>query len=261
MKPLRLKLNLTGNIIDALGVLNPLKWIRGFEMKKTIITLLVLLLAISSVFAAELHANIPTNLLEQFSYVVGYVANDYYYYYKYYYYPEMDDNYGYVGYYDYYYQTPLYTDAEMQQILNDYVEDYNARLSATAEANLKEAEAFLEENAKQEGVYTTESGLQYKIISQGTGVQPTDEDTVELDYQLTLLDGTVVDSSYERGEHSSFSMTGVITGFAEGCKLMPIGSHYIFYIHPDMGYGEYSVGSIEPNSLLIFEVETYAIVE
>ena len=230
-------------------------------MKKTIITLLVLLLAISSVFAAEIHTNIPTNLTEQFSYVVGYVANDYYYYYKYYYYPEMSDTYGAAGYYDYYYQTPLYTDEQMQQIINDYLTDYEARLAEVAEANLKEAEAFLEENAKAEGVYTTESGLQYKIISQGTGEQPTDEDTVELDYQLTLLDGTVIDSSYLRGEHSSFSMTGVITGFAEGCKLMPIGSHYIFYIHPNMGYGSNSVGSIEPNSLLIFEVETYSIVQ
>ncbi len=229
-------------------------------MKKAIITLLVLLLAISSVFAVEIRADIPTTLLEQFSYVVGYVTEGYYYYYKYYYYPEMDDNFGYLGYSDYYYQTPLYTEEKMQQIINDYSADYEARMAALAEENLQIAENFLTENAKQEGVYTTESGLQYKIVTQGTGVQPTDADTVELDYKLTLLDGTVIDSSYDRGEHSSFAMTGVITGFAEGCKLMPIGSHYIFYIHPDMGYGSSSVGNIEPNSLLIFEVETYAIV-
>ena len=230
-------------------------------MKKAIITLLVLIVAISSVFAMELHANIPTTLLEQFSYVLGYATNDYYYYYKYYYYPEADDTYAAVGYYDYYYQTPLYSDEKMQEIIEDYSADYNARMEALAAENLATAEAFLEENAKQEGVYTTESGLQYKIISQGSGVQPTDEDTVELDYELKLLDGTVVDSSYLRGEHSSFSMTGVITGFAEGCKLMPIGSHYIFYIHPDLGYGTSNLGDIGPNSLLIFEVETYSIVE
>ncbi len=230
-------------------------------MKKTIIALLVLLVAISSIFATELHANVPTNLLDQFSYVVGYITNDYYYYYKYYYYPELNDTFGAVGYYDYYNQTPLYTDEQMQQIIENYSADYAARMAKLAEENLQVAESFLEENAKQEGVYTTEMGLQYKIISQGTGVQPTDTDTVELDYELTLLDGTVIDSSYSRGEHSSFALSSVIAGFAEGCKLMPIGSHYIFYIHPDIGYGASGVGSIEPNSLLIFEVETYSIVQ
>jgi FKBP-type peptidyl-prolyl cis-trans isomerase len=230
-------------------------------MKKTIITLLVLLLAVSAVFAAELHANIPSTLLEQFSYVVGYVTSDYYYFYKYYYYPEMDDTFAAAGYYDYYSQTPLYTEEKMQEIISDYVADYNARMEVLAVENLEKAESFLEENAKQEGIYTTESGLQYKVISQGTGEQPTDEDTVELDYELKLLDGTVVDSSYERGEHSSFAMTGVISGFAEGCKLMPLGSHYVFYIHPDLGYGTANMGNIGPNALLIFEVETYSIVE
>lgn len=230
-------------------------------MKKTIIVLLALLLAVSSVFAVELHANVPTTLLDQFSYVVGYIANDYYYYYKYYYYTELNDTFGAVGYYDYYNQTPLYTDEQMQQIINNYEADYAARMATLAEDNLQKAESFLEENAKQEGVYTTESGLQYKIISQGTGVQPSDTDTVELDYSLTLLDGTVVDSSYARGEHSSFALSSVISGFAEGCKLMPVGSHYIFYIHPNLGYGSTNLGSIEPNSLLIFEVETYSIVQ
>ena len=230
-------------------------------MKKTIITLLVLIMAISSVFAMEFHTTIPTNLLEQFSYVVGYVTNGYYYYYKYYYYPDLDDTYGAAGYYDYYYQTPLYTEEKMQEIINEYSAEYEAKQAVIAAENLEEAEAFLEENLKQEGVYVTESGLQYKIISQGTGEQPTADDTVELDYELTLLDGTVLDSSYSRGEHSSFAMNSVITGFAEGCMLMPIGSHYIFYIHPDLGYGSSSVGSIEGNSLLIFEVETYSIVE
>lgn len=230
-------------------------------MKKTIITLLVILVAISSVFAADLHATVPTTLLEQFSYVVGYITNQYYYFYKYYYYPEMDDTYGSAGYYDYYTENPLYSEEEMQKIIEEYSADYTARMAVVAAENLEVAETFLEENAKKDGVYTTESGLQYKIIKQGTGVQPTDADTVELDYELTLLDGTVLDSSYERGEHSSFAMTGVITGFAEGCKLMPLGSHYIFYIHPSMGYGESGAGSIEPNTLLIFEVETYSIVQ
>ena len=234
---------------------------KELKMKKAIITLLVLIVAIGSIFAMELHSTIPTNLTEQFSYVLGYATNDYYYYYKYYYYPEAVDTYAAAGYYDYYNQTPLYSDEKMQQIIEDYSADYEARMEVLAAENLAEAESFLEENAKQEGVYTTESGLQYQIVSQGTGVQPTDEDTVELNYELKLLDGTVVDSSYSRGEHSSFPLSSVITGFAEGCKLMPLGSHYIFYIHPDLGYGTSSLSGIEPNSLLIFEVETYSIVE
>lgn len=231
-------------------------------MKKALLVFLFIMMALSCVFA-ENSASMtePQTLIEKFSYVVGYYAGSYYYYYKYQLYPDMIDEFAFMGDEDYAAKTPLYTEEEMTQILNDYVAEYKAKLAELAKSNLKEAEDFLVANAKNKDVYTTESGLQYKIISKGKGKTPNETNTVELDYELTLLDGTVVDSSYERGEHSSFALTNVIAGFSEGCQLMPIGSHYIFYIHPNLGYGEYSSGPIEPNSLLVFEVETYSIVE
>ena len=100
------------------------------------------------------------------------------------------------------------------------------------------------------------------MIKQGSGEKVTDKTAkVELDYELRLLDGTVVDSSYKRGKHSTLQLTQVIEGFREGVMLMPMGSHYIFYIHPDLGYGAKGSGNTEPNSLLIFEIETYSIAD
>lgn len=241
-------------------------------MKKTLLVFLVIMMSLSCVFAESSSSKTssvttssataePQTNLEKFSYVVGYSAGSYYYYYKYYFYPEMLDEFAILGDEDYTAGTPLYTEDEMEQIIQDYIAEYKSKMAELAASNLKEAEDFLANNAKNKGVYTTDSGLQYKIISKGKGKKPKETNTVELDYELTLLDGTVVDSSYERGEHSSFSLSNVIAGFSEGCQLMPIGSHYIFYIHPNLGYGENASGPIEPNSLLIFEVETYSIVE
>ena len=174
-------------------------------------------------------------------------------------YPELQPYFGSLGIYDYMTGNLLYTIEELNQILNDYFEDYDIRMAAKADANLARAEAFLAENASKEGIYTTESGLQYEIIRKGDGKLALATDSVELDYELKLLDGTVIDSSYARGEHSTFPLSGVIEGFREGVMLMPMGSHYIFYIHPDLGYGDRATGSMEPNSLLIFNVETYSI--
>ena len=143
--------------------------------------------------------------------------------------------------------------------MSDYYDDYDMRMAALADANLAEAEAFLKENAKKEGIITTESGLQYQVVRQGDGALAKETDSVELDYELTLLDGTVIDSSYARGEHSTFPLSSVIAGFREGVMLMPMGSSYVFYIHPNIGYGDQATGSMEPNSLLIFKVETYSI--
>lgn len=210
----------------------------------------------------------PTTLVEKFSYAFGVYVADYYgpdyatYYYSMYQaqvYPELQPYFGSLGIYDYMTGNLLYTIEELNQILNDYFEDYDIRMAAKADANLARAEAFLAENASKEGIYTTESGLQYEIIRKGDGKLAQATDSVELDYELKLLDGTVIDSSYARGEHSTFPLSGVIEGFREGVMLMPMGSHYIFYIHPDLGYGDRATGSMEPNSLLIFNVETYSI--
>ena len=203
----------------------------------------------------------PVTLLDQFSYVLGYaVGADYFYMYQYYYYPEAEDYFGMLGAYDAQMGQSIYSDEEMNNIIVAYEEDFAIRKEQQAVDNLAVAENFLSENAKQEGVYTTESGLQYMIITQGEGNKPQRSDTVELDYQLTLLDGSVIDSSYLRGEHASFALNSVIEGFAEGVCLMPIGSHYKFFIHPNLGYGDVYMSSMAPNSLLIFEVQTYSIV-
>ena len=108
----------------------------------------------------------------------------------------------------------------------------------------------------------TASGLQYKVVKQGSGEKAVSaSDKVELDYELKLMDGTVVDSSYMKGAHSTFALNRVIEGFREGVMIMPMGSHYIFYIHPDLGYGTNAPAKIGPEALLIFEVETYSIVK
>lgn len=210
----------------------------------------------------------PETLIEKFSYAMGvYVADaygvenapDYYGMFQMYYLPEIDSYYGFLGIYDYMNGSLLYTIEELNQIMSDYYDDYDMRMAALADENLARAEAFLAENAKKEGIRTTESGLQYEIVRQGEGALAKATDSVELDYELTLMDGTVIDSSYARGEHSTFPLSGVIPGFSEGVMLMPMGSQYVFYIHPSLGYGDQATGSMGPNSLLIFKVETYSI--
>jgi len=128
-----------------------------------------------------------------------------------------------------------------------------------AEGNLAEGLAFLEENAKKEGVTTTESGLQYEVITEGTGPKPTESSTVTVHYEGTLIDGTVFDSSYESGEPVSFPLNGVIPGWTEGLQLMPVGSTYMLYLPPSLGYGARGTGPIPGNSVLIFKVELLGI--
>jgi FKBP-type peptidyl-prolyl cis-trans isomerase FkpA len=106
---------------------------------------------------------------------------------------------------------------------------------------------------------TTASGLQYRVITQGTGPRPTAADSVRVHYRGTLTDGTVFDSSYDRGEPISFSVGGVIAGWTEGLQLMPVGSTYEFVIPSNLGYGASGNGPIPPNATLIFQVELLAI--
>ena len=125
-----------------------------------------------------------------------------------------------------------------------------------------EGEAFLAENAKREGVFVTESGLQYEVITMGEGEKPTAESTVKVHYHGTLIDGTVFDSSVQRGEPIEFPLGGVIKGWTEGLQLMPIGSKFILYIPYQLAYGERGAGAdIAPYSALIFEVELLDIVK
>jgi FKBP-type peptidyl-prolyl cis-trans isomerase len=119
---------------------------------------------------------------------------------------------------------------------------------------------FLEANGKKPDVTTTASGLQYKVITPGSGPHPTASDTVKVHYKGTFLDGKTFDSSYDRGEPISFPLRGVIPGWTEGVQLMPVGSTYEFYIPSNLAYGERGAGGvIPPNSTLIFVVELLAI--
>lgn len=125
--------------------------------------------------------------------------------------------------------------------------------------NAAEGEAFLTENAGNEGVMTTESGLQYLVMTEGDGPKPAATDRVRVHYSGTLLDGTEFDSSYSRGEPATFMLNQVIPGWTEGLQLMPVGSKYKFFIPSDLAYGPNGSRSIEPNSTLIFEVELLGI--
>ena len=120
---------------------------------------------------------------------------------------------------------------------------------------LEEGVAFLEENGRNENVLTTESGLQYEVVTLGDGPMPTEASTVSVHYEGTLLDGTIFDSSYESGEPVSFPLNGVIAGWTEGLQLMPVGSTYKFYIPSNLAYGSRATGPIPANSTLIFKVE------
>lgn len=123
-----------------------------------------------------------------------------------------------------------------------------------------QGEAFLQENAKKEGVQVTESGLQYEVLTMGKGARPSATDRVKVHYQGTLIDGTVFDSSYERGEPIVFGLNQVIKGWTEGVQLMPVGSKFRFFIPYNLAYGERGAGeSIPPYSTLIFEVELLGI--
>jgi len=132
-------------------------------------------------------------------------------------------------------------------------------LNMSAKAK-EEGEKFLAENAKREGVKTTASGLQYEVLEATIGQKPKATDTVRVHYEGTLIDGTVFDSSYKRGESISFPLNGVIKGWTEGLQLMSVGSKYKLFIPYQLAYGEHGAGaSIPPYSALIFTVELLGI--
>ena len=129
-----------------------------------------------------------------------------------------------------------------------------------SEANLKAGKDFLATNAKKPGVVTLPSGLQYQVITEGTGPKPSATSKVTCHYHGTLIDGTVFDSSVQRGQPATFPLNMVIKGWTEGLQLMPQGSKWRFFIPPQLGYGDRQVSAqIGPNSTLIFEVELLGI--
>ena len=159
---------------------------------------------------------------------------------------------------------PRLTDEEMQDVMMRFQQSQMEKMQAAQdEESTKNAEAsaaFLAENAAKEGVVTTDSGLQYKVITEGTGATPGASDTVEVHYRGTLIDGTEFDSSYKRGETVSFPVNGVIAGWTEALQLMKEGAKYELYIPSDLAYGPGGTGGpIGPNQALIFEVELVSV--
>lgn len=145
-----------------------------------------------------------------------------------------------------------------EEEIKPYIQKYFTQLMDKKIAkNLEDGRAFLEENKKKEGVNTTESGLQYEVVTEGTGKSPIATDVVKCHYHGTLIDGTVFDSSVERGKPAEFALNQVIPGWTEGLQLMKEGAKYKFYIPTELGYGQNvrRGGKIEPNMALIFEVE------
>jgi len=160
--------------------------------------------------------------------------------------------------------TPLMTDQEAESTLtalqNDLRKKQDQEKQQVAETNKKEGDAFLAANKTKDGVVTLPSGLQYKILQEGTGPKPTAADTVTVNYRGTLLDGTEFDSSYKRGQPASFPVGGIIKGWTEALLLMPVGSKWQLFIPADLAYGPRQAGpTIGPNSTLVFEVELLSI--
>lgn len=146
---------------------------------------------------------------------------------------------------------------EANAILSAYMQAQQAKLAAGA---IEKGQQFLKENGMRDGVTTLESGLQYEIIEAGEGPKPGPTDKVTTHYHGTMLDGTVFDSSYERGQPASFPVNGVIAGWTEALQLMPVGSKWRLFIPSDLAYGERGAGGkIGPHSTLIFEVELISI--
>ena len=149
------------------------------------------------------------------------------------------------------------SDNQAQAIINSY---FSKKQKKESESMIEEGANYLQENAKKEGVTTLPSGLQYEVINDGTGPMPTIEDNVTTHYHGTLIDGTVFDSSVDRGEPASFPVGGVIKGWTEALQLMSVGSKWKLYVPYDLAYGERGAGAqIGPYSTLIFEVELISI--
>ncbi|WP_238389698.1 FKBP-type peptidyl-prolyl cis-trans isomerase [Pseudoxanthomonas koreensis] len=154
--------------------------------------------------------------------------------------------------------TALMTEQEAQQTLQGYLA---RKQGAVGDKNRTDGAAFLAKNRNEKGVLTTPSGLQYMVLREGSGPRPLASDTVRVNYEGKLLDGTVFDSSYQRGEPAEFGLNQVIAGWTEGLGLMPVGAKYRFWIPSELAYGTRGApgGRIGPNSTLTFDVELLGI--
>lgn len=161
---------------------------------------------------------------------------------------------------------PLLNDEEMMKVKQDHSKaQREAKEKEREEAGKKskaEGEKFMKENGAKEGIVTTASGLQYKVLTEGKGAKPVETDKVSVNYKGTLIDGTEFDSSYTRGKPAEFAVNRVVKGWTEALQLMPVGSKWQVFIPSELGYGDRGAGAkIAPNSVLIFEMELVDIVK
>lgn len=148
---------------------------------------------------------------------------------------------------------------ESGNVINTYIRELQVKVG---EVNLEKGKNFLAENGKKEGIVTTESGLQYRVISEGTGEKPAATDQVKVHYRGTTIDGKEFDSSFKRNQPATFAANRVIKGWTEALQLMPVGSKYELFIPADLAYGPRGAGGdIGPNETLIFEVELLEIIQ
>ncbi|MBU8911575.1 MAG: FKBP-type peptidyl-prolyl cis-trans isomerase [Desulfobacterales bacterium] len=179
---------------------------------------------------------------------------------------ELDPTFFIMGARDSHEKQPRLTEEKLREVLVSYQQlarqKQMERIKMESKANREKGAMFLEKNKQKEGVVTLPSGLQYKIITEGDGPLPKATDTVECHYKGTLIDETIFDSSYQRGNPATFQVGGVIQGWIEALQLMKVGSKWELVIPPDLAYGDRGAGSIiKPGSTLIFEVELLGIVE
>ncbi len=231
-------------------------------MRKLLVILSLVLLASCAAENEESGrlAGTPETLEQRFSYVYGYflaeAAGEY---------GNMDYSQIAQGVLDYASSSAVFSAVEMNNIMTEYqhkmLVEAEAERSAAAERNRKIADEFLANNGKRHTVTTLPSGLQYEVLEKGSGESAASAEVVTLDYSLTLADGTVADSSYERGQSATFSLSQVIPGFAEAVRTMCVGDRIRFWIPPELGYGEMGNSGIEPESLLIFDIKLQKIVQ
>jgi FKBP-type peptidyl-prolyl cis-trans isomerase FklB len=159
----------------------------------------------------------------------------------------------------------LLSEKETTEIMDAYKKEFMAKQTEAAkvqgEKNKKDGEAFLDGNKAKEGVKVLPSGLQYKVITEGTGKSPKASDTVVVNYRGTLIDGTEFDSSYKRGQSTTFPVNGVIPGWTEALQLMKEGAKWQIFIPSKLAYGEKGPATIGQNAVLVFEVELVAVKE
>jgi FKBP-type peptidyl-prolyl cis-trans isomerase FklB len=159
---------------------------------------------------------------------------------------------------------PLVSQEEMRKLIVDLKkrarEAQGRKIYESIVKNAQESEKFLAENGKKEGVRTTESGLQYRVLREGDGMAPAPEDFVKVHYRGTFIDGTEFDNSYAKGEPQRFQTDGVIKGWTEALPMMKVGSKWQLFVPPDLAYGRRGLGQrIPPNKVLVFEIELLAI--